>query len=121
MISLSPLSQIGKMEDVNAVVECSMIANTVIAPGVTLKIRGQKMTRDSVVNKKEDELLATLTIKCKECDARMSSGRQEGKRYYLCDNNTGHADNLDRFVWVNMPEYLDWELDPKLSSQKEDD
>jgi len=40
MISLSPLSLIGKMEDVNVNVECFMIANTVIAPGVTLKTRG---------------------------------------------------------------------------------
>jgi len=56
----------------------------------------------------EDKLLATLTIKCKECDARMSWGRQEGKRYYMCTNNEGHADNLDRFVWVDMPTYLDF-------------
>ena len=56
----------------------------------------------------EDKLLQTLTIKCKECDARMSTGRQEGKRYYMCDNNTAHADNLDRFVWVDMPTYLDF-------------
>ena len=69
----------------------------------------------------EDKLLATLRIKCKECGERMSWGRQEGKRYYLCDNNTAHADNLDRFVWVDMPEYLDWEFDSKLSSQKKDD
>jgi len=66
------------------------------------------MTRDSVVNQKEDELLATLVIKCKECDARMSWGRQEGKRYYLCTNNTAHAGNQDRMVYVDMPEYLDF-------------
>ena len=96
------------MEDANVVVECFMIVNTAIAPGVTLKTRGKKMTRDSVVNKKEDELLATLVIKCKECDARMSWGRQEGKRYYLCTNYTAHADKQDRMVWVDMPEYLDF-------------
>ena len=109
------------MEDANAVVECSMIANTATAPGVTSKIRGKKMTKDSAANGAEDKLLATLVIKCKECDARMSWGRQEGKRYYLCDNNKGHQDNLDRFVWVEMPAYLDWEFDSKLSSQKKDD
>ena len=96
------------MEDANAVVECSMIANTAIVLEDTLKIRGKKMTRDSVVNKKEDELLATLNIKCKECDARMSWGRQEGKRYYLCNNSEGHEDGLDRFVWVDMPTYLEF-------------
>jgi len=96
------------MEDANAAAECSMIANTAIAPGVILKIRGKRMTRDSVVHKKEDELLATLIIKCKECDARMSWGRQEGKRYYLCTNNEAHEDSLDRMVWVDMPKYLDF-------------
>jgi hypothetical protein len=57
----------------------------------------------------EDKLLATLFIKCKECDRRMSTGRQEGKRYYFCGNNTEHADFLDRYVYVEMPEYLDLE------------
>lgn len=57
----------------------------------------------------EDKLLATLFIKCKECGYRMSSGRQEGKRYYFCGNNIEHADNLDRYVYVEMPEYLDLE------------
>jgi len=108
MISLSQLLQTGKMEDANVVVECFMIVNTAIAPGVTLKTRGKKMTRDSAADGAEDKLLATLAIKCKECDARMSWGRQEGKRYYLCENNTAHADNLDRMVWVEMPEYLDF-------------
>ena len=55
----------------------------------------------------EDRLLAKLHIKCKECEERMSAGRQEGKRYYYCGNNTAHEDNLDRYVWVKMPEYLD--------------
>jgi len=66
------------------------------------------MTKDSAADGAEDKLLATLAIKCKECDARMSWGRQEGKRYYLCTNNTAHADNLDRMVWVDMPTYLDF-------------
>jgi len=108
MISLSPLSQIGKMEDANVVVECFMIVNTAIAPGVTLKTRGKKMTRDSAANGAEDKLLATLAIKCKECDARMSWGRQEGKRYYMCTNNAKHEDGLDRMVWVDMPTYLEF-------------
>jgi len=98
------------MEDANAVVECSMIANTATAPDVTFTIRGKKMTKDSAAEGAEDRLLATLQIKCKECDERMSWGRQEGKRYYMCDNNKGHADNLDRFVWVDMPDYLEFDV-----------
>jgi len=108
MISLSQLLPIGKMEDVNAVVECSMIVNTVIVLEDTLKIRGKRMTKDSAANGAEDKLLATLAIKCKECSARMSWGRQEGKRYYLCNNSEGHEDGLDRFVWVDMPTYLEF-------------
>ena len=79
------------------------------------------MTRDSAAQGAEDALLATLVIRCKECNARMSTGRQEGKRYYLCDNNKAHEDYLDRFVWVDMPDYLDWEFDSKLSSKKKTD
>jgi hypothetical protein len=86
-----------------------------------MKCNGESMSDQSAREGAEDKLLATLVIKCKECDARMSSGRQEGKRYYLCDNNTAHADNLDRFVWVDMPSYLDWEFDSKLTGQKKDD
>ena len=70
----------------------------------------------------EDKLLSKLTIKCKECDAVMSPGRQDGERYYHCRNNGGHEDNLDRVVWVNMPPYLDLEsgdLDIELSSKQE--
>ena len=79
------------------------------------------MTKDSAAEGAEDRLLATLQIKCKECGARMKTGRQEGKRYYMCLNNTGHEDNLDRMVWVDMPSYLDWEFDTELSGQKKDD
>jgi hypothetical protein len=79
------------------------------------------MTRDSAAEGAEDRLLATLQIKCKECGARMKWGRQEGKRYYMCLNNTGHEDNLDRMVWVDMPSYLDWEFDTELSSEKKTD
>ena len=79
--------------------------------------------KDKARHTAEDKLLAKLHIKCKECDARMSTGRQEGKRYYYCGNNTGHEDNLDRYVWVEMPEYLslEGEFDTKLSSKKEAD
>jgi len=108
MISLSPLSQIGKMAAANVVVECFMIVNTAIVLEDTLKTRGKRMTKESASDGAEDKLLATLAIKCKECDARMSWGRQEGKRYYLCTNNTKHEDNLDRMVWVDMPTYLDF-------------
>jgi hypothetical protein len=71
--------------------------------------------------KAEDELLAKLQIKCKECDARMSTGRQEGKRFYLCTNHEAHKDYLDRYVWVEMPKYLDLEgeFDTELSGEKE--
>jgi hypothetical protein len=77
--------------------------------------------KDKARHSAEDKLLAKLFIKCKECDARMSTGRQEGKRYYFCGNNTEHEDNLDRYVWVEMPEYLslEGEFDTKLSSEKE--
>jgi hypothetical protein len=77
--------------------------------------------KDKARHNAEDKLLATLVIKCKECDGRMSTGRQEGKRYYFCGNSIGHEDNLDRYVWVEMPEYLSLEgkFDTKLSSEKE--
>ena len=80
-----------------------------------------KKNKDYMRESTEDKLLAKLHIKCKECDARMSTGRQEGKRYYYCGNNTGHEANLDRYVWVEMPKYLDLEgeIDTKLSSEKE--
>lgn len=64
---------------------------------------------DKVKQNAEDKLLNTLSIKCKVCDAIMSPGRQDGKRYYYCGNNTKHEDNLDRVVWVNMPHYLELE------------
>jgi hypothetical protein len=69
------------------------------------------MTDDSAREGAEDRLLATLLIKCKECDARMVSGRQEGKRYYFCGNALDHKDGLDRYVYVEMPEYLDFKDD----------
>jgi len=65
------------------------------------------MTKDSAAEGAEDRLLATLQIKCKECDARMSTGRHEGKRYYFCGNSLDHKNGLDRYVYVEMPEYLD--------------
>ena len=79
--------------------------------------------KDKARHTAEDKLLAKLFIKCKECEQRMSTGRQDGKRYYYCGNNTGHEDNLDRYVWVEMPEYLslEGEFDTKLSSEKETD
>ena len=87
--------------------------------------------KDKARHNAEDKLLAKLFIKCKVCDARMSTGRQEGKRYYYCGNNRGHEDNLDRYVWVEMPEYLaddailvnvtpsERKVDTELSSEKE--
>ena len=80
-----------------------------------------KKNKDYMREHTEDKLLEKLHIKCKECNARMSTGRQEGKRYYYCGNNTGHEDNLDRYVWVKMPEYLslEGEINTKLSSEKE--
>ena len=85
-----------------------------------------KKNKDYMRESTEDKLLAKLHIKCKECDARMSTGRTEGKRYYYCGNNKGHEDNLDRYVYVDMPKYLlddaiylERELDTELSSEKE--
>ena len=75
--------------------------------------------KDKARHAAEDKLLQTLFIKCKECDERMATGRQEGKRYYYCGNNRGHKDNLDRYVWVEMPEWLEGEFDTELSSEKE--
>ena len=77
--------------------------------------------KDKARHTAEDKLLAKLHIKCKECEQRMSTGRQEGKRFYYCGNNKEHEDNLDRYVWVEMPEYLslEGEFDTKLSSEKE--
>ena len=89
--------------------------------GVGTAVLRVKMTKDSAAQGAEDKLLATLQIKCKECGERMKWGRQEGKRYYMCLNNTGHEDNLDRMVWVDMPSYLDWEFDTELSSEKKTD
>lgn len=65
----------------------------------------------------EDSLLKTLTIKCKVCNAIMATGHREGVRYYHCKNNTKHEDNLDRFVWVDMP---DWMLEEASDSRKTD-
>ena len=90
-----------------------------------------KKNKDYMRESTEDKLLAKLHIKCKECDARMSTGRQEGKRFYYCGNNKEHEDNLDRYVWVEMPEYLaddailvnvtpsERKVDTELSSEKE--
>ena len=79
------------------------------------------MSDNSAREGAEDKLLATLKIKCKECGARMKTGRQEGKRYYMCLNHKGHEDYQDRFVWVDMPDYLDWEFNTELTGQKEYD
>ena len=72
----------------------------------------------------EDKLLNSLSIKCKECNAIMSPGRQDGHRYYYCRNNGCHEDNLDRVVWVNMPHYLELEsrdLDIELPGKQKAD
>ena len=55
---------------------------------------------------REDELLKCLIIRCKVCDTLMRTGHQEGVRFYHCKNNTAHPDNQDRFVWVDMPDWL---------------
>ena len=49
----------------------------------------------------EDRILATLHIKCKECDFQMRRYRQDLKVYYHCDNC-----QPNRVVWIDMPEYL---------------
>ena len=72
---------------------------------------------------REDELLKTLTIKCKVCDAIMRTGHQEGTRFYHCRNKKGHKDGLERFVWVDIPEGLlsDRETDTEFSCEKKAD
>jgi predicted Zn-ribbon and HTH transcriptional regulator len=49
----------------------------------------------------EEKILASLHIKCKECDYQMRRYRQDGKVYYHCDNC-----KPNRVVWIDMPEYL---------------
>ena len=49
----------------------------------------------------EERLLASMSIRCKECNSRMRRGRQEGKVYYMCEEC-----DPDRMVWIEMPEYL---------------
>ena len=111
MISLLLFVLIGRTADVNVVVECFMTVHTVIILGDISRQRNMSKPKhtpeDYARQAAETKLLQKLTIKCKECNARMSSGLQEGNRYYYCGNNTGHEDNLDRYVWVKMPEYLD--------------
>jgi len=111
MISLLLFVLIGRTADVNVVVECFMTVHTVIILGDISRQRNMSERKhtpeDYARQAAETKLLQKLTIKCKECNARMSSGLQEGNRYYYCGNNTGHEDNLDRYVWVKMPEYLD--------------
>ena len=49
----------------------------------------------------EERLLASMSVRCKECNSKMRRGRQEGKVYYHC----GECDP-DRFVWIEMPDFL---------------
>ena len=109
MIFLLRSVLIGKTADLNVVVECFMTVHTVIILEDILRQRNMSKhtPEDYARQAAETKLLKKLKIKCKECDARMSTGLQEGNRYYYCGNNTRHEDNLDRYVWVKMPEYLD--------------
>lgn len=87
-----------------------------------MSIDNLKKNKDYMRESTEDKLLDKLHIKCKECDGRMRAGRQEGIRYYQCDNAAGHKDNMIRVVWVETPpNWLDWQLDSELSSEKETD
>ena len=49
----------------------------------------------------EDRILASMTIRCKVCQAKMRRYRQEGKVYYFCDSC-----EPNRSVWIELPEYL---------------
>ena len=111
MTFLLPFVLIGKTADVNVAVECFMTVHTVIIHADILRQRNMSRPEDYAREAAETKLLKKLKIKCKECNARMSTGLQEGNRYYYCGNNTKHEDNLDRYVWVKMPEYLDLETD----------
>ena len=111
MIFLLRSVLIGKTADLNVVVECFMTVHTVIILEDISRQRNMSKPKhtpeDYPSHSAETKLLKTLKIKCKECNARMSTGLQEGNRYYYCGNNSDHEDNLDRYVWVKMPEYLD--------------
>ena len=107
MISLLLFVQIGRTAELNAVVECFMTVHTAIIHADILRQRNMSRPEDYAREAAETKLLKKLKIKCKECNARMSTGLQEGNRYYYCGNNSDHEDNLDRYVWVKMPEYLD--------------
>lgn len=107
MISLLLFVQIGRTAELNAVVECFMTVLTVIILGDISRQRNMSRPEDYAREAAETKLLQKLKIKCKECNQRMSTGLQEGNRYYYCGNNVEHEDHLDRYVWVKMPEYLD--------------
>ena len=111
MTSLSRFVLIGKTADPNVAVECFMTVHTVIILGDISRQRNMSerihTPEDYARQAAETKLLKKLKIYCKECNTMMSTGLQEGNRYYYCGNNTGHEDNLDRYVWVRMPEYLD--------------
>ena len=49
----------------------------------------------------EERILASMSIRCKVCDAMMRRYRQDGKVYYFCNNC-----EPNRSVWIDMPDYL---------------
>ena len=50
----------------------------------------------------EERILGKILVKCKICDRNMRRDRQDSKVYYYCDD-------CRRCVWIEMPEYLDFE------------
>jgi len=50
----------------------------------------------------EERILGTIRVKCKDCEGPMNRQRQDDKVYYFCRV-------CQRAVWIDMPEYLDFE------------
>jgi hypothetical protein len=119
MTSLLLFVLIGRTADVNVDVECFMTVHTVIILEDILRQRNMSDPEDRARIGAENRLLAKLKIKCKECNRRMRTGYQEGKRYYYCNSND-HIDAMPRMVWVDTPpNWLDWQADTELASEKE--
>ena len=123
MISLLRFVLIGKTAEVNVAVECFMTVHTaIILEDISRQknMSSQGGEGDLARIAAENRLLATLKIKCKECNRRMRTGYQEGRRYYYCDSND-HIDAMPRMVWVDTPpNWLDWQLDIELPGKKKD-
>jgi len=50
----------------------------------------------------EERILGKIQVKCQICDGPMHRQRQDEKVYYFCGS-------CQRAVWIQMPDYLDFE------------